>query len=121
MPKGFPNQQNFSRGLQTKATAGSLPLPDFSTFANARVSEGAATARSGMVRLARASSTVGAITFASASSEYLSAVVDPRPWTLPIEFTFEALLQITDKTATNPLIRVGSSTLAFFVTTASNS
>ena len=68
MAKGYPQNQNFSRGLQTKAVEDGQPLPDFQTFANVRVSDGSASARKGMVRVARGSSVIEALDFVAASS-----------------------------------------------------
>jgi len=120
VPKGFPSNQNFSRGLQTKAVEDGLPLPDFTTFANVRVSDGSAAARTGRVGLSRAGTTTYALDFVAASSQYLAAEIDPRVWTLGTEFTLEILVSLDDKTLNNTVLYAGHTTPSIVVDTSSN-
>jgi hypothetical protein len=120
VPKSYPRNQDFSRGLQTRAVEDGLPLPDFTTFANVRASDGSADARTGMVRVAASAGESKAIDFVAANTEYFRTPADTRVWQLPLKFTLEVVVALDDKTLTNTVLYAGHTTPSIIIDTASN-
>ena len=119
MARARPKFFDFHRGLQTKANEDGQAPNEFQEFPNVRVDRGTIAARRGMARVLNTGSLNKALGFTAANTDYLTAAVDPRPWTLGTQWTVEALVNLDSKSS-GTLLYVGTTTPTLVIDLSSN-
>jgi hypothetical protein len=97
-------------GLNTRANATGLPLLECVHLQDMRVVGTDLVQRLGMVRAGQVSGDLKSMDFDSASSEYCSAAVDTRVWTLGLKFSIDVVFNADSVSGARPIFQAGSTT-----------